>query len=252
MVEGHIYLKGEMKVSKYRSDFNVPQSFWVSFKQCCRYKNALIWNDMTVAYVASPKRLLDKPCAPCCGVLDETEYDKPIVNTITYHYPVRDCFDKFPMTQLFHLCERETTSGKSTRKTARPPLLLQPLDTDVLGLNRTLGLVVCRTGHFTHCFLTVDRKASCWEHGDIFDRGGITSKEDESLSPCLHTMTLLRVHFECVSGSERLPYTLVCDRRQDCWDNSDEEFCVFPSCTEGGPQQCPGKQKVVNIVRIDG
>nr|KAG5710982.1 hypothetical protein BaRGS_013716 [Batillaria attramentaria] len=43
---------------------------------------------------------------------------------------------------------------------------------------------------------------------------------------------------------EHVPYTLVCDHRSDCKDDSDEDFCVFPPCDpflqyHCGDKQCP-------------
>ena len=36
--------------------------------------------------------------------------------------------------------------------------------------------------------------------------------------------------FQCQSETQRVPYSLVCDHRQDCLDGSDETFCTFLPC----------------------
>ncbi|PVD34542.1 hypothetical protein C0Q70_05817 [Pomacea canaliculata] len=39
-------------------------------------------------------------------------------------------------------------------------------------------------------------------------------------------------NFACIDGIRTLPFTLVCDHRYDCLDNSDEEFCVHRQCSD--------------------
>nr|KAG5710971.1 hypothetical protein BaRGS_013705 [Batillaria attramentaria] len=41
---------------------------------------------------------------------------------------------------------------------------------------------------------------------------------------------------------EHVPYTLVCDHRSDCKDDSDEDFCVFPPCDPFLQYHCGNKQ----------
>ena len=49
------------------------------------------------------------------------------------------------------------------------------------------------------------------------------------------------VRFSCDDGS-CVPYTLVCDFRHDCMDESDENFCDFPPCSMGQIACDDGKQ----------
>ncbi|XP_070206255.1 G-protein coupled receptor GRL101-like [Littorina saxatilis] len=51
-------------------------------------------------------------------------------------------------------------------------------------------------------------------------------------------MTSLPAMFKCSAGSQRVPYSLVCDHRQQCADSSDENFCVFAPCSGSTPLQC--------------
>ncbi|XP_025078664.1 uncharacterized protein LOC112554826 [Pomacea canaliculata] len=90
--------------------------------------------------------------------------------------------------------------------------------------------VTCSLGHVAHEFLACDTKSSC-----ILDDG-----DAETICPraMLHQSlkTITRYDearppmFECASGADDVPYTLVCDRRPDCEDRSDEDFCLFPVC----------------------
>ncbi|KAL8583614.1 hypothetical protein ACOMHN_028384 [Nucella lapillus] len=53
------------------------------------------------------------------------------------------------------------------------------------------------------------------------------------------------VFYTCLDGELHIPYSFVCDHRYHCKDMSDENFCVFPACTEIGTRhfQCKNKQK---------
>ena len=43
--------------------------------------------------------------------------------------------------------------------------------------------------------------------------------------------------WSCVSGTQRVAYSLLCDHHRDCQDGSDED-CEFESCTGDTPLQC--------------
>nr|KAG5693055.1 hypothetical protein BaRGS_028815 [Batillaria attramentaria] len=77
--------------------------------------------------------------------------------------------------------------------------------------------------------------------------GGYVSGDDvhgvPSSSACPAPLTSLPPSFTCASGGGRVPYSLVCDHRQDCQDGSDEELCVFPTCTGSTPLQCGDQQE---------
>ena len=100
--------------------------------------------------------------------------------------------------------------------------------------------VLCPLGHWTLDFLASDAQSSCRSgrgddslavngdsepagHGPD-DAGGIPGPSDVAV-------TSLPVSFACGSGSRVVPFSLLCDHRRDCQDNSDEDFCVFPRCS---------------------
>ena len=179
----------------------------------------MIWNDLKVAYIA--QGLLRRAhCKPCCGVVDYVHH---------VSFSAENCFGESHSSHVptFHLCEKPAGRGSSQLK--KRLLSLPRLGKHVSEAIPTA--VVCRSGHFTHCFLAVDERSSCWEQGDIFDRRTVHLQQDPAMSKCFEIMTTLPAHFQCVRSLVHLPYTLVCDQRQDCSDNSDEGFCTFPSCT---------------------
>ena len=78
--------------------------------------------------------------------------------------------------------------------------------------------IQCPGRHYTHNFLACDVHSACWAR----TRGLAVE--------CTAPMTPLPPSFTCANQIERVPYTLVCDYRQDCADGSDENFCDRPPC----------------------
>ena len=101
-----------------------------------------------------------------------------------------------------------------------------------------LAHTVCPSGHWTHEALACDAKSSCLLQDNFRPWSGSENRRNTT-SPCLFPFTEM---FTCTDGRDIVPYSLVCDHGQDCLDNSDEDFCVHPSCTEAGQFQCSNKQ----------
>ncbi|KAK7112084.1 hypothetical protein V1264_011593 [Littorina saxatilis] len=61
---------------------------------------------------------------------------------------------------------------------------------------------------------------------------------------CSETFSPAIPFFTCKHHEQRIPFTLVCDHRDDCCDASDEDFCHFPACSRktditcGNEKQC--------------
>ncbi|XP_076464779.1 uncharacterized protein LOC143296633 [Babylonia areolata] len=100
--------------------------------------------------------------------------------------------------------------------------------------------VTCPSGHVTQTFMACDVKSVCW-----------ANQIDASTEACDYHVTPPPPSMECMNGVDHVPYTLVCDHRPDCSDNSDENFCVFPSCRVLGKFQCSNKQCVAHDLRCD-
>ncbi|XP_025078627.1 G-protein coupled receptor GRL101-like [Pomacea canaliculata] len=107
-------------------------------------------------------------------------------------------------------------------------------------VSKTRGFRHCPMGHSTHDFLSCDATSACLVH----TYGSVTA--------CLESVTSLPPFFTCNNGFESVPYTLVCDYRRDCDDNSDEDFCVFPPCDNLKAYDCGNQQCIKQVEQCDG
>ena len=108
-----------------------------------------------------------------------------------------------------------------------------------------LQLISCPRGHVTHSFLACDVSSMCFatRESDSYDVRDIPSYTSCSVT----SMTSRPPAYKCATGGGRVPYTWVCDHRQDCSDNSDEGFCRHIPCGGHLPLQCGSTPQVVQI-----
>ena len=104
-------------------------------------------------------------------------------------------------------------------------------------------MIICSAGHVTHAFLSCDPESRCGQSTCFFSKGTRNAADIVAM-------------YSCTSGDIEVSYSLLCDFRQDCADNSDESFCYHPvckgfSCTTG---QCLTLSKHCNkyIDCLDG
>ncbi|KAL8566547.1 hypothetical protein ACOMHN_009761 [Nucella lapillus] len=83
----------------------------------------------------------------------------------------------------------------------------------------------------SHKFLECDVSTNC-----------NAANQEESIT-CSRGKTPPVPFFTCQSHGERVPYTLVCDFKQDCCDGSDEDFCTFSACTGKNVFQCANRKQ---------
>ena len=93
------------------------------------------------------------------------------------------------------------------------------------------SFVSCPKKHVTHSFLACDLPSACWLTSNGIFVSTEEGKDIPLASSCPINMTSLPPSFLCTSGVQRVPYTLVCDHRADCQDNSDEDFCHYAACS---------------------
>ncbi|KAK7108835.1 hypothetical protein V1264_016499 [Littorina saxatilis] len=208
------------------------------------------WQDSTVAYYLD---FMPDGSYPQCGVL--TVKDRSRGKKVG-HVRMWSCLRvKALYTWSYTLCQKPMAeSGQTMTTTVRPPL---PQFTEVALTtlqNRTDSdsFVVCPRGHLVHSFLACDPSSACFAADDI----GFSSRRESwalpSYSSCDVNMTSLPPSFTCANGADHVPYTFVCDHRQDCLDNSDEDFCVYPPCNVTWQFQCRSHQCVPVTGKCDG
>ena len=74
-----------------------------------------------------------------------------------------------------------------------------------------------------------------------------TSCDVTAGSPCRHGQ--LHSYFLCRDGDQQVSYTFLCDHRQDCWDESDEDFCSFADCDHSMAMSC-GSSSLVSLCSV--
>ena len=119
-------------------------------------------------------------------------------------------------TNADFICEYESKKAVAAPRELRLPVL-ENEEEDNYGF-RNVTVVQCPEGHLTHDFLSCDPSTRC--------------RKTQYVSTC-HTSRGGSVPtFACENGLRMFPFTLVCDHRPDCLDNSDEEFCVHEQCAD--------------------
>ena len=133
------------------------------------------------------------------------------------------------------VCEKEKVFKTLTAEngfSGKPQFQLPEIDSDSVSFPH----VVCSSGHYTHRFLACDAQSHCMQR----DPSGQGSGSDETLTAVCKS--ILDTLFTCRNGVEHVPYSLVCDHSQDCFDSSDEDICVHPPCSGGWLFECTNKQ----------
>ena len=104
----------------------------------------------------------------------------------------------------------------------------QSLPTSKLSIQ---SIAICPESHVTHSFLSCDPESRCGERACFFE----IERENLTDEHPAYTVAL----YMCSFGDTEVSYSLLCDFRQDCADNSDEAFCYHPVCKE---LACPDGQ----------
>ena len=94
---------------------------------------------------------------------------------------------------------------------------------------RNQPLLICPEGHVTHTFLSRDPKSRCGQTMCFFFKGTSSAIE---VPPDGRQVAPTVALYSCTSSDTQVSYSLLCDFRQDCADNSDESFCRHPACKQ--------------------
>ena len=163
----------------------------------------------------------------------------------TFSIKIYDCKNLQALDlAVYYLCEFDDPVNKIPEKSAitAPPVTLHPK-------NYYPDLVVCPLKHTVHTFLACDVFSKCWTDSPVVYDTDRQTWDVPSYTTCPAPMTSLPPSYACATGNGRVPYTFVCDHRQDCSDDSDEDFCIHPKCTGDKGFQCgSAKQVIVNVL----
>ena len=178
------------------------------------YRKLLVWADKTVMYNA---RHIDFRYLPCIKDI--------------YHVLYTEGKSAFEMqsftTYSQFFCEKSVgLQGVHASQSVDFSLLPKAQFTF---LQTRQHLVACPEGHVTHAFLSCDGKSRCGQSVCYFvDRERYIT---EVVSAAQHSLDTV-IMYSCSGGDTEVSFSLLCDFRQDCVDNSDESFCHHPVCTE--------------------
>ena len=115
--------------------------------------------------------------------------------------------------------------------------------------NFPFNYMACLLGHVTHAFLACDVRSSCWSK---FNDDGIRQVWGFPWRGLCESDRKYPLAFTCADGSSHVPYTLVCDHRDDCHDGSDETFCTFPACRGHRSLRCGSSLQVEGAREREG
>ena len=130
------------------------------------------------------------------------------------------------------VCERRARGSYSHDSF---PMISKLWNTTLLVTRSSQPFIVCPDGHATHGFLSCDPESRCGQEEYVtscaFPKNEVVVAVQEGFGHSdAHTKAVAM--YTCSNEAATLPYTLVCDFRNDCHDHSDEYFCKHPSCID--------------------
>ena len=189
------------------SSIMLPQEFFHPvalgiLPSCCRrYSSIWRWSDNTTA--------LSYNISYCCGTL--SPYCAAFHQTLD-HLTVIQC-DR--ILDAHFLCEMSADTDQQSESGQGSSISL-PVPSHPAFAAR--GMVECQDHSASRQFLGCDTRSG--------------RRDSPDTPPCPHDRRDLdSLWFQCRDNSGCVPYTLVCDHRQDCADGSDEDFCHFTPCS---------------------
>ena len=208
---------------------------------CSRYRNELVLSDSTIGYHLERVSKLHFT-RPFCGL---------IKHMLPYYVHLQSCNLAVYAAIVCEFKATERQTNEMDRKLTIASLTNQTQwDRNAL-FSSLPETIMCPRGHVVHTFLACDLTSACWhedsETGSHFTSGG---------GECLAPLNPLPPLYACMGKGQYVPYTLVCDHRSDCFDDSDEDFCVFHkgdnlhdgfTCTMDRTAQCGRTHEVLAV-----
>ena len=167
-----------------------------------RYQPFWWWTDKSVAYAGFPVRNQTRSEGQHCAIHDQPS-DTYTANKCTT--------SRFTVSVLCEFSQHGIHDNETRVSHIK-------LKNSVNELSYSVHVIACPDGHMAHQFLSCDWTDDCWT--DVVRQAPVCKAPLDPLPPT----------FPCSAGGDWVPYTLVCDHRHNCMDNSDESFCHFPPC----------------------
>ncbi|PVD29173.1 hypothetical protein C0Q70_11770 [Pomacea canaliculata] len=187
------------------------------------YSGVLQWVDETMAYYVQLEELDSRSgLSPMCMFIDAE-------NTLVLSFVKCDVTNPSKF-----MCEFPKTNNVSAIPQTSPtyPVIIANNTPDSV---QSVSFVKCSHRHVAIDFLSCAKDSNCDVKRDI----SMCELPGKGSFPM----------FKCDDNVQTIPYTLVCDYRPDCVDNSDENFCVIPECTKF---LCRNQQCISFEQRCDG
>ena len=197
------------------------------------YRHFFRWHDKTLLYTWKHLEI-QYPSRQSNVFFGYTKVDRPRLHM--KFYPLMEATNVF-------LCEKYVVASLPETK-----ITYLSADRNLSSIRHEEQMLSgCSNGQITHAFLSCDPKSGCGENLCIFINR-TTQILPARVVPAGDLADLIVAVYTCKSDKTEIPYTLVCDFRNDCADKSDESFCQHPPCEAFSchNSQCVTKSKKCN------
>ena len=142
------------------------------------------------------------------------------------------CDEDFHLARAYSLCE-----DKPTERRAQQDVSTQSVQLHSANISSSSGirLVQCSSGHSIELFVSCEPRSEC----------APVSESTATSSRCPSTL------FACETSRDHVSYTMVCNKRRDCLDGSDETFCAYESDDSLTYAICDTRKVFVRIHEAD-
>jgi hypothetical protein len=241
-VSKHRAFRELLSHSKSLGPILIGASRILNYKVLSPYFWQFRWADNTVAYGYN----VSYRCGALCRFFDHTQLHYGVFSQVdkSLFITTKSKEDGILIDKFTVACEEPVRYNNSTALEGPgvpPPFIPVPKTADE---RSNLHFTVCPSKHLTRDFLSCDPGSRCVDN--VYrDTCWVAGKKPVP-------------KFACTRRPVTIPYTLVCDFRDDCPDGSDEAFCVHPPCSPGQATchsgQCIAVDKLCDVIQdcVDG